>query len=176
MKTIWPITLYRKALAGFFLSTVLFLMACGGSKSTSSVQDFNQLKELVDSRSFEIVHQWVMPSWGGSVSLIGNPNFIRFKGDSVNISLPYYGERYSGVPYGRAGGINYEGRIKNLEINVDREEQKIVMEFEGEQRNENLNFYITLFPNGNVSTSLSSSQRASISYRGKVKTVPEKKD
>lgn len=161
---------------GFLILTLIFLLACGGSKSTADNEDFNQLKELVGSREFEIQHQWARSSLGGSINLIGNPNFIRFKGDSVNIFLPYFGERYSGSGYGSEGGIKYKGPVKNLNVTTHKEEQELILEFEGDRGTENLQFYITLFANGDASTSVTSSQREAISYSGQIMPLREERN
>lgn len=161
--------------AGFFLVGAILFVACGSSKTAGGIEDFNQLQQLVNSREFEIEHQWVRPSWGGSINLIGNTNFIRFKGDSVNVFLPYYGERYAGGGYGSEGGIVYKGPVKNLKISTKKEDQEIVLEFEAQQGIESLHFYLKLFSNSNVSTNVTSSERATISYSGKITPLPKEK-
>lgn len=156
----------------FLLSALMLLMACGGSKTISDTEDFKQLKELINSREFEIEHDRARPSRGGNIYLTGAANFIRFKEDSITVSLPFYGERYSGG-YGSEAGIKYEGPVKNLKVITNKEEQEIILKFEGQQGMENFQFYITLFPNGNASTSVNSSQRSPISYRGNIKPLAE---
>ncbi|MFN4764014.1 DUF4251 domain-containing protein [Gillisia sp. Q332] len=162
-----------KLLVPFIL---LLVLACGGVKNSGSaeaVKDFQELSELVNSREFEIENEWLSPLGGSMINLIGNPNYIRFKGDSVAVFLPYYGVRHSGGGYGRDGGITYKGPAKNLNITEDKGRKNILLNFEGKENNENLEFFITLFPGGSATTSVSSSQRQSISYRGKVKALPE---
>ena len=155
---------------------LLLTLACGGMKESDSAEtakDFQKLKELVNSREFEIENEWLIPLGGSMINLIGNPNYIRFKGDSVDVFLPYFGVRQSGGGYGRDGGITYKGPAKNLTIT--EAENKILLNFEGMQNIENLEFFITLFPGGNATTAVNSSQRQSISYRGDVKALPEEK-
>lgn len=164
------------ASVGFLLVGLLLLIACGGSRNSGNREDFNQLKKLVSSREFEIEHQWTNSSLGGgSINLIGNTNYIRFEGDSVNIFLPYFGERYAGGGYGSEAGIVYKGLAKNLKVSEKPEDQEIILEFEGQQGSEYLHFYITLFSNNSVSTSVTSTQRESISYRGKIKALAKEK-
>ncbi|MDT0649892.1 DUF4251 domain-containing protein [Autumnicola edwardsiae] len=152
------------------------LISCGGSRnqiSDSDLKAYEKLQELVNSRGFEIENQWALPLLGGRVNLIGNTNFIRFKGDSVNIFLPYFGVRQSGGGYGEGGGIEYEGPTKNLEIIENRNNQNIRIQFEGSAGTESLKFYLKLYPNGNAETSVNSSQRDAISYRGNVDPLKE---
>ena len=167
------ISLVVKLLTPFIL---LLTLACGGVKDSSSLEsekDFAKLSELVDSREFEIENEWLLPLGGSMINLIGNPNYIRFKGDSLDLFLPYFGVRHSGGGYGRDGGITYKGPAKNLNITKDTAKNNIHLNFEANADNEILEFFITLFPGGSATTFVSSSQRQSISYRGDVKAWQE---
>ena len=176
-------SILKKVSSGFqsgFLSLgiVLLLISCGSTKNTGSstdLQNFEQLRELVNSREFEIENDWAVPLRLTTINLIGNSNFIRFKGDSVEVFLPYFGVRQSGGGYGTSGGIEYEGPAKDLEIAEDMAKNNILIKFEGRQGSEHLQFIITLFPKGNASTSVNSSERDPISYWGEVKPLPAKK-
>lgn len=156
------------------IGVALLLFACGGAQDAVRPQNFEELKELAEGREFEIENEWAMPLGGNNVNLIGNPNFIRFKGDSVDIFLPYFGVRHFGGTYGgRDGGIIYEGPAEDFSIDAEEEKNRVVLKFEGRHENEDLEFIITLFPGGNAYTSVNSSQRSNISYRGEVKELPE---
>jgi hypothetical protein len=148
-----------------------FLFACGSSKQASE-EEMNQLRTLVESRDFEIQHSWADPVRGSSIDLIGNPNYLRVRGDSVDVALPFFGERYSGGGYNREGGIRFEGPARGY--SVFEKSNSVDVRFEARRDSESYEFLITIFPNGNVTTSVNSSQRSSISYRGEV--MPEKKE
>lgn len=161
-----------------FLLTVcvmIFLFSCGPGKQSprADINSFEELKELVQSRQFEIEHNWAQPITGNQINLIGNPNYIRFMRDSVELFLPYFGIRRQGGDYGgRNGGIEFEGVPKNLEIVEAENNTNITIEFEAEENQEHYNFRIILFPNGRASTSVNTSGRSAISYRGFVNTLP----
>ncbi|UJH91602.1 DUF4251 domain-containing protein [Antarcticibacterium sp. 1MA-6-2] len=141
-------------------------MACGTSRSTGESNGSGDFEDLITKREFEIENEWLMPLGGSMVNLIGNANYIRVKGDSVDVFLPYYGVRHSGGGYGSEGGIRYEGVPKNFNITHNEQKNNYMLKFEGNHESENLQFMITIFPNGDTNTSVNSSQRASISYRG----------
>lgn len=151
-----------------FSAVMFFLVSCGSTVSAGDQQELNELHELVESREFEIQHNWARPMGGGNINLIGNTNYIRFEGDSVDIFLPYFGVRHSGGGYGTEGGIEYEGLAKGLEI-TEGNDEKLMLDFEGEQGSEHLNFSVTLYPNGNAHTSVTSSERQSINYQGEIR-------
>lgn len=158
------------------LSVIFFLVSCGTGRITGramDIENYDQLSEVVDSRQFAIQNSWAMPLGGNQIDLIGNPNFIRFKGDSVDIFLPYFGVRHSGGTYGSGeGGIEYEGPLKRFSVS-ENEDKNIILKFEGEDDTENLNFTVTLYPSGRTHTSVNSSQRNSISYRGDLRELPK---
>ena len=160
-------------LSSFLVFCFGLLASCGSSNASFNEADYNDLKQLVNSRNFKIENEWANPQGGSQINLIGNPNYIRFKQDSVEIFLPYFGVRHSGGGYGGEGGIKYEGPIENLQITENSDKGNIQLEFEGHQENELLEFFIQLYSNGNALTSVNSSQRSTISYQGNVEKLPE---
>lgn len=167
-KTIWRSLI--------FMSLGL-LLACGATnerKEQKDLQELQEIMELVNSREFEIENHWAIPLGGGRVNLIGNPNSISFKGDSVEVYLPYFGVRHSGGGYGgRNGGIKYEGPVENLVIREDKVKKNIFLTFERRLGTENYDFLIRLYPNRTAYTSVDSSQRQSISYQGEIQELKE---
>lgn len=168
----------RLQLGFLALGLILISMSCSSTKNVKNTNDsepFEQLRELVSSRKFEIKNDWAVPLRFTSINLIGNTNFIRFKGDSVELFLPYFGVRQSGGGYGSSGGIEYEGPAMDLKITEDMANNNILIKFEGRQGSEHLQFIIKLFEKGNASTSVNSSERDHISYWGDVRALPERK-
>jgi hypothetical protein len=157
------------------LAAAFLMIACGTQRNAANLQDFKDLRELVDSRQFEIQHEWASPLGGGMINLIGNPNHIRFKGDSIDVFLPYFGVRHAGAGYGREGGIRFEGVPSKLNVQENNQNKNIIINFQASKETENLQFSITLFPNGSANTSVNSSQRSSISYRGEIRKLPEER-
>lgn len=131
------------------------------------------IQQLVGKRHFEIENTWAIPLRGSQVNLIGNPNYIRFKNDSVELFLPYFGVRHSGGGYNSESGIKYEGIAQDLEIEMNKAGNTEIT-FEGKQQSESLDFRITLYPNLNAYTHVTSSQRDPISYKGEVHEWQEK--
>lgn len=153
-----------------------FIISCGSNQnSVKSSENLDKLYSNINKNGFEIDNEWAIPLGGNMISLINNPNFIRFENDSVDIFLPYFGERFSGGGYGTSGGgIEYKGLASDLRFEINRD-NKVVMKFNGKQGSELLNFIVTIFPGGATSTSVNSSERASISYRGNMGELPEEK-
>jgi len=153
-----------------FLLGIILMYSCAGNKelSATKLSEYEDLKSLISTRNFKIVNDFANTSIGGNVNIVGNTNFIKFKGDSVDIFLPFFGTRYRGSSFGNEGGIKYKGLAKDLEIIEQSEKTRLLLEFRSSQDGEDLDFIITLYPNKKANTSVNTSERSTISYRGEI--------
>jgi hypothetical protein len=162
----------RLNLLTIFVVVIVVLSACSSAeKSARSLAQQEKTANIISSGQFEISNSWASPVSGGQINLIGNPNYIKFKNDSVDLFLPYFGVRHSGGAYNSGGGITYKGLAENLESIPDAEKDSQVISFETEKATEDLSFRITIYANGKTNTNVNSSQRSNISYRGEVKEL-----
>lgn len=146
----------------------LLISSCGGAdRNMADSPQYRELLEEVSDLEFKIENDWADPTQYARVSLIGNPNQIKFENDSVDVFLPFFGERYAGGGYDSDGGaIQYKGVPQDLQIKENPKEGSVLISFEGSRNTENLEFLITLYSNGVARTSVTSSQREQISYDG----------
>lgn len=171
-----------------FICLSLLLFGCASSKKATKAE-IDNLTSLIESKSFEIESEWAEPqvtyamtqianagllpvgSNSGNINLIGNSNFFRIKGDSVSAYLPYFGERQSGGSYGgNSIGIEFEGIPKNLNIS-EAKENSYKISFSINDKNtttENYNVVVRVYPSLLSTIYINSSQKHSITYRGKV--------
>lgn len=148
---------------------VLLVFSCGSNKNLSAGEqnELDSLAQRVEKKNFQIVNRWANPGAGNNVDLVGNDNHIKFKNDSVKVYLPYFGVRHRPKIYRQGeGGIIFKGIPKNFKI--EKLQEMMQINFEGNHRNENLQFNIRIYPNGNVYTNVNSSDRRSIAYRGEI--------
>ena len=89
--------------------------------------------------------------------------------------LPFFGERFAGGGDNDEGGIIYNGPLKDLEVNSDKKDTQII-KFSTKQDTEDLDFTITVYPEGDVNTRVNSSHRSFISYQGKIGELKERDD
>ncbi len=157
-----------KGIAAIFIIILVSVLSfsCGSSVNRDTAADEN-LQQLISERHFEIENDWAMPLRGSQINLIGNTNYIRFKNDSVDLFLPYFGVRHTGGGYNSEGGIKYEGIARNLDFSQDKDSNTVIS-FEGRRKSESLDFRIVLYPNMKAYTNVTSSERDPISYRGEV--------
>ena len=155
------------------LSTFIFAFlfsSCGSRNANAgNTAEYREMVERVNELDFEIQSEWANPLRGQRINLQGNPNFIRFEGDSVAVHLPFFGVRHSGGGYGSEGAIKYEGPLQNLRIEEMAGRGRIKMSFSANHRSENLDFDITIFPGGKTSASVNSSQRDRMGYEGRIR-------
>ena len=147
-----------------------FLVSCGGAnRNLADDPEYREMVEKVSDLEFEIENEWANPTQYSRVNLFGNPNYVRFEDDSVKVYLPFFGERYAGGAYDNdEGAIQYEGIPQNLEIQQNPEKGAVNISFEGNRSTENLEFLITVYSGGVARTTVTSSQRETISYDGKL--------
>lgn len=177
-----------------FVIIALSLFACGSSKSTATPAEIENLKKMVEQKSFEIESDYANPvattalmslqnaglfpvgSTASSVSLLGNPNYLRVKGDSVYAELPYFGEVQMPSYDARGSGIQIKSLMEDYEANQNQKSKAYDLKFNADGEHESFNVYITLFPNGRSSIRISGGKRNSIEYTGRVKKWSREKE
>lgn len=168
----------------FFLSIGLLFYNC---KSTATIAEIENLQKVVDEKNFEITANSATPiafantrglenllppgSNLANINLINIQNYIKVKNDSLQITLPYYGELQIANAYNADAGINFEGfpTIANFKFNKNKSAYEI--DYVVELKNETLKIFITLFANNRSNFSINSSNRTGINYDGSWKEL-----
>ena len=181
---------------GLLICLIFILFSCASSKNVTQAE-IDNLNALIQSRTFEIESEWAEPqvtnammqianagmlpsgSNAGNISLIGNNNFFKMKGDTVMAYLPYFGERQMGGSYGgRDIGIEFEGVPEDLVVSEDKE-NSYKISFKIKDKNtttENYNVIVRVYPSLTSTIYVNSTQKRSINYRGRViKNTEEEK-
>ncbi len=170
----------------------LHLAGCASSKSETVVNN-TVLDSLVAQRNFRIESQMAYPqltsglvsianagllqpgSSAGAISLIGNPNYIIIKNDSISGYLPYYGERQMGaIPGDTNAGIEFENIAKEYSVEKGKK-NSYVIKFKIQDKQNNTETYqvtLQLYPSMRSDIRVNSSHRFQIQYRG---TISENK-
>jgi len=109
-----------------------------------------------------------------SISLIGNTNWFKMKGDTISAYLPYFGERRFGNNFGsNEGGIIFNDTPIMKEITYNATKQRVEMHFRVKQNRDNeiYDILIYIFPSHNTSMYVNSSERTQINYDGELKAL-----
>jgi len=171
---------------------LLFLGGCKSMDSAAKVEKALETKNLVENSDFEISFTWANPlftneiaqlsnanllpleSRSGRINLLGSANYIKKRGDSLEIYLPYYGTRQIGVQMGsNNGAIEFTGIPTDYELAYNEKKRHSEISFKMKEDTERYRVYITVDAEQNVSVNLNSTQRTSIKYTGKVSALKE---
>lgn len=184
LKTILPIGI----LLFFCLSAV------AEKKQKTDTAALGKIERLMKSRIFYVEVDEAYPSGNSSVTInskygqkrIGGEGYVSLATNQGQIffldtiatgRLPFFGRAYS-VPYGEGGGVEFEkAKIYDESFKVIKKRKKNYIEYKFNVRNRNdvFNFYIEVYANGKCSVNVTSNNRASISYGGKLTPIPEDK-
>ncbi|WJJ95409.1 DUF4251 domain-containing protein [Algibacter luteus] len=167
---------------------LVLAFSCKSSKSKFTDAEINALETLIESKHYTIESDWANPqvtyamqqvlnsglmqrgSSPNAISLIGNPNHLTIKNDSVTSYLPYFGERQMGAAYGDSGAIELQGLIENYEVSKGKRNNYIV-KFDAKSKTERFNVIILIFPNLKSALRIQSSSRFPIAYSGRVEAI-----
>ncbi|MCK8520065.1 DUF4251 domain-containing protein [Aquimarina sp. D1M17] len=164
------------------------LLGCSSTNRVAKqVAPNSMLDQWVEQQAFEISLDWAYPSASialnnfantrlaplgstlNNISLIGNPNYIKMKGDSLSVYLPYFGERQLAAEYNsNRGGIEFNGVPTRVKLTKNEKKQSYMYTFFLNEGREANRMVITLFPNLVANVSVTSSHRTPITYRGEV--------
>ncbi|GAB1857274.1 hypothetical protein MHTCC0001_21100 [Flavobacteriaceae bacterium MHTCC 0001] len=169
------------------------MFSCNPSQNIITPKDLSTFNGFVDAKAFTITSDWAYPqatnavvqvlnsqllapgSNANAVNLIGNPNFLTIKGDSVSSYLPYFGERQMRVAYGGGdSAIQFNGFVENF-ITTHGKNNRKILSFQATSNGELFDVTITLFPNLNSQILLRSPYRFFIRYTGKAKPIHSNK-
>ncbi|SFU29734.1 protein of unknown function [Pustulibacterium marinum] len=148
----------------------LFIIGCGSSKTITTISEEDL--SLLESKQFMINNEWLLPMGAGQINLIGNPNHIQIKNDSLDVYLPYFGVRQFGGSYNGEAGIKFSGVMTDYHVNEGKKGAKMI-QFSSKDGTENFKFSITIYPEGKTLTQIISTSRDNVSYRGYLEKLPE---
>lgn len=157
----------------FFLTVAVMAQEKEKQSRKEILADKKELKAIkVDSivaeHSFTFIAQSVNPVGWPSVHL--SPIYeMKIKSDSVFVYLPFYGRAYQ-IDYSSSeGGFHFNALILNYEIDQKKEQYEI--RFEAKSKNDQLQFYLSVYQSGYASLTVTSNNRQTIGYSGILKEV-----
>lgn len=149
----------------FFLT----LLLCSFFTLKAQDTDYTKMTNLINNGYYTIIIDRAMPMSARMISLTSLYGLDFYK-DSVSCYLPYFGRAYGGpMPINPMyGGIRLESHLQDLNTIFNEKKKKATIEFSAIDKNTNdrYRFYITVFSGMNVSISVTSNYRQSISFSG----------
>ncbi|SHM11844.1 DUF4251 domain-containing protein [Flavobacterium saccharophilum] len=134
-------------------------------KAERELQKQKEIEALIDSKNFVFEGQKATPQGGRMLNLDYNTYFLKFNTEKTTCDLPFFGRAFS-VPYGGDGGIKFEGVPEDIKIEKKKKSYTVKATVKG--KDDVYTLYFNIFFNGGASLSISSNNRASISYDGEI--------
>ncbi len=143
-------------------------------KQIDKQEAFNEIKDLVLSKKFEFIADQALPTGFRNVNLIGNPNYLRVRNDTVMADMPYFGRAYQSTP-GERGGIYFEVLPEDYKVDINEKKRTISITFTA--REDSKTYRCNLQVGGKEAASLSviADHLSSISYWGDLSELPKAK-
>jgi hypothetical protein len=170
-----------KKLVYFFIA-VLFLLSCTATKETGSERKQKRLekklaeqeivKKAVESRRYIIRMNKIFMTGGYGVDLVPRSNYIIIDGDIASVSLAYIGRSFTSRPI---SGINFNGHTIKYAMKNDESKGVYNIDLRVEKSSDIFDLYISIGSEGYCSVSINNANIQSVSYRGILVPVHEKK-
>jgi hypothetical protein len=115
-----------------------------------------------------------MESRSGRINLMGSSSYIRTRGDSLLVYLPYYGTQQISLPPGNTNGaIQFEGVPLRYETRYNDKKDLSDISFRMKDDTEQYDVFIKVYGNKKASVYINSTHRNSIRYTGELNALKE---
>lgn len=172
----------------------LFMVySCKSAQIEATPEQVQIQKEFAETTTFTITSSWVNPMPTTSMNAINNSgllmpgnsagridisqtlNHLIMEGTTVDVDLPYFGERQIGGGYNtdKDSGMSFKGEVKKLAVNYNEKKKVYTITFNMNKGTESMSVTIDLFENLKTRININSSHRTSISYDGVAKASTE---
>lgn len=136
-------------------------------KAEKELEKQKEIKTLIDSKNFLFEAQKVIPQGGGFIILDYNTYFLKFNTEKTTCDLPFFGRAYN-ISYGGDGGIKFEGTPEKIQI--EKRKKNYIIKATVKGKNDVYDLMFTVFFDGGTTLSITSNNRASISYDGEIRS------
>lgn len=175
------------------LACAMFIIGCGShSNATKSESSVKEIQAIIEGSGLEIISDFAYPqntaamnkvaavglvppgSNPGQISLIGNSNHFKIFNDSIQVYLPYFGERQMTSGYGQNDtSIQYSGIPDDFSMEWNEKKKRYDLQLSFTRKTENFQVNAQLFPNLKSSMTITSSFRFPIRYTGEIKSLSQ---
>lgn len=167
-------TLTITAFLVFSLFTVYSQTANQENKSAKDEKKLELQKlieNLIDSKHFLFVANRALPMSGSSIDLTTNSNFVKFEPDYIESYMPFFGQAYS-AEYNYDPGVKFEGKPEFFTIKRLKKNRGYDIMAKVSLSRDTYDLRLEVGLEGNSTLSISSYNRSTISYIGRI-MIPE---
>jgi len=138
-------------------------------KEKEKIEKQQQIEALIEAKSFVFIPDRALPSGTRSIDLTGDNYFVKFEPELIESVLPFFGRAFGGIGNGSDVGIKFKEAPKTLNIKKGKKNYEI--EAEVKSSNDTYNLTLTVSFQGSASLFVTSNNRSTISYQGKLAAI-----
>jgi len=140
-------------------------------KAEKKAQQIEEIKSIVDSKTFVFNARNANPMKGRSINLTSEYD-VKITKDSIFSYLPYYGVAYTAGYGGTESPMIFNNSFEKYEM--EKTKQGYLIKVSTKNSNDRLEFSFNISETGSTNLNVTSINRQSISYYGNVEKVKEK--
>lgn len=136
-------------------------------KAEKEAQLKEQTKKLIESKNFAFVPHLALPAIGRPISITSYS--VKLKGDTVVSYLPFYGRAYT-ADYGSTSSP-FDFSLKSEESKTNSNGENYEFFYQIKKESDNITYHFLIFENGSGTLNVNSTNRQSISFRGRIEEI-----
>lgn len=143
-------------------------------KEETAKKEYETIKSLTESGVYLFTAGWTTTQKGKRINLDTNYGYLKIDKEKAEADLPYFGVAQV-ASYSANGGIVFNNENVKYKVEFDDKKQKVIIQFNATQKSEFFNLILSVFKNGSASLTISSNNRNSARYDGKVTEIKDPK-
>jgi hypothetical protein len=156
------------------LTILMFgLKSCTSAKEPLSSETWAQMENVVTSKNFRFDARWAEPigSRVSRIDLTGRNAFMKMQGESLEMALPYFGQRQVAQMGGGNQGMRFEGTATDIRTGKNEKSNHYDLDFKSRNQSDSLQCKLRVFWGMRAVLTINSNQRNSIRYEGEIKPL-----
>ena len=149
------------------LAGVLLFLSCATTNETVSEQSAAEAQNFVENLDFVFVTD--LNETMGTAFLTSNVDFMKMKGDTLRMELPYHGTSHVARFGGGRGGLRFRATATDIRTRRSKKDKYFDLDFRTRHKAESFSCKLRVFPSGRALLSINSSQRSNAQYEGLIR-------
>jgi len=132
--------------------------------------EFRIIQGIIDSANYVFEASKAYPQGGKMIDLTTNHGSLTVIDDSVIADLPFFGRSFSGGYSNTDGGMKFIGTMQNAKVEINENKYKLTIKFTVNDSGNSYQCFLEVSSLTNANLSITTANRSSISYKGRVKS------
>lgn len=152
----------------------LLLFSCGTTQTATEKADKSMhLSKQIENFNFKFLATYAYPQSFSSIYLSSYYD-VSVSTEAVTAHLPYYGRAYTASIDSREGGIKFESKDFEYDVEKGKREGNWIVTIHTKDTSRPFTLYFNLWDNGTGRLDVMDQNRQSISFQGTVEPAKEK--